>query len=201
MKNRWRVLMLLSLCLLVHGCAVNKKEGSVQDELTYDMGQKKPKDSQLRIGAGDIAPEFSLPSTKGDIVSLSQFKGKRNVVLSFVPAAWTPICSKQWPGYNMLEDMFQEGHAVLLGISVDNVPSLHAWTKKMGGVWFEVLSDFWPHGDVAKKYGVFRPDGMSERALFFINKEGVVKSVLVMDINKVPSNKVCATELEKLSQD
>ena len=95
---------------------------------------------------------------------MNQFREKKNVVISFVPAAWTPVCSDQWPGYNIAKDLFEENDAVLLGITVDNIPTLFAWTQEMGGLWFPVLSDFWPHGAVAKKYGVLRSDGTSERA-------------------------------------
>ena len=137
----------------------------------------------------------------GKEVTLSQFKDKRNVVLSFVPAAWTSVCSDQWPGYNIVKDIFDEGDAVLLGITVDNIPTLYVWTKEMGGLWFDVLSDFWPHGDVADRYGVLRSDGVAERALFFINKNGIIKSILVMDINKEPNLKGCAAELKKLREE
>ena len=94
--------------------------------------------------------------------------------------------------------MFVENDAVLLGITVDNIPTLHAWTRQMGKLWFEVLSDFWPHGSVAAKYGVLRSDGLSERALFFIDKEGIISAILVMDINRRPDLEACATELKKL---
>ncbi len=167
----------------------------------YDLGKKKPLDSKLKVKAGDLAPDFTLPSVSGKEVTLSQFKDKRNVVLSFVPAAWTSVCSDQWPGYNIVKDIFDEGDAVLLGITVDNIPTLYVWTKEMGGLWFDVLSDFWPHGDVADRYGVLRSDGVAERALFFINKNGIIKSILVMDINKEPNLKGCAAELKKLREE
>ena len=92
------------------------------------------------------------------------------MVISFVPAAWTPVCSDQWPGYNIAKDVFDSHDAVLLGITVDNIPTLFAWTRQMGDLWFPVLSDFWPHGRVADSYGVLRGDGVSERALFVIDK-------------------------------
>jgi peroxiredoxin (alkyl hydroperoxide reductase subunit C) len=69
--------------------------------------------------------------------------------------------------------MFDQYDAVLLGITVDNIPTLFSWTNQMGNLWFPVLSDFWPHGDAAKKYGVLRSDGTSERALFVIDKKGI----------------------------
>ena len=96
--------------------------------------------------------------------------------------------------------MFDETDAILLGVSVDNIPALYAWTRQMGKLWFEVLSDFWPYGSVADKYGVLRSDGLSERALFFIDKEGTISAILVMDINRRPDLGACATELKKLNK-
>jgi peroxiredoxin (alkyl hydroperoxide reductase subunit C) len=166
----------------------------------YDMGSLKPIDSELKVKTGQPAPDFTLPSVSGKRISLSHYKGKKNVVLSFVPAAFTTVCSAQWPGYDIVKDAFDEGDAILLGITVDNIPTLHAWTRKMGGVWFEVLSDFWPHGAVAEKYGVLRSDGLAERALFFIDKKGTLRAILEMDINQIPNFAACAAELEKLNK-
>ncbi|MFH2219946.1 MAG: peroxiredoxin [Pseudomonadota bacterium] len=164
----------------------------------YDPGTLKPTDSILKVNVGDKAPDFTLPSVSGEKVSLSQFKGKKNVVISFVPAAWTPVCSDQWPGYNIVKDIFDANDAILLGITVDNIPTLYAWTNQMGKLWFPVLSDFWPHGKVAEMFGVLRPEGVTERALFVIDKEGVLRYAYVEDINKRPDLKLLVTELEKL---
>jgi peroxiredoxin (alkyl hydroperoxide reductase subunit C) len=120
------------------------------------------------------------------------------VVLSFVPAAWTPVCSDQWPGYNIVKDIFDQNDAILLGITVDNIPTLFAWTNQMGKLWFPVLSDFWPHGAVAKKYGVLRSNGVSERALFIIDKKGTIRYIDVHDINKRPPLEDLVSALEKL---
>ena len=143
-------------------------------------------------------------AVNGESITLSQYRGKKNVVISFVPAAWTPVCSDQWPGYNLAEAIFTRSDAVLLGITVDNIPTLFAWTRQMTGegekLWFPVLSDFWPHGAVAEKYGVLRSDGLAERALFFIDKEGILRAILEMDINQTPDFAACAAELEKLNK-
>jgi len=68
----------------------------------YNPGQLKPIDSQLKVKVGDPAPDFTLPSVAGEKITLSRFKGEKNVMISFVPAAWTPVCSDQWPGYNIV---------------------------------------------------------------------------------------------------
>jgi peroxiredoxin len=169
-------------------------------DMIYNPGLLKPIDSTLKVKVGQKAPDFTLPAVAGGNVSLSQYRGKKNVVISFVPAAFTPVCSDQWPGYNMARNLFEDHDAVLLGISVDNIPTLYAWTSQMGHLWFPVLSDFWPHGGVAKKLGVLRSDGVSERALFFIDKKGVIRDILVSDINKRPDLEYIATALDKLQQ-
>jgi peroxiredoxin len=167
---------------------------------TFPLGKLKPTDSQLKVKSGDLAPDFTLTSVSGKKITLSQYRGKKNVVLSFVPAAWTPVCSEQFPGYIMVKDTLDQKDTVLLGITVDNLPTLKAWTQHIGPLWFEVLSDFWPHGAVADKYGVLRPDGLSERALFFIDDKGIIRAIVVMDINKKPDVKVCFRDMDKLSK-
>ena len=166
----------------------------------YKVGTLKPVDSVLKVKVGDRAPDFTLPSISEKKFSLSQHRGKKNVVLSFVPAAWTPVCSDQWPGYNIVKDIFDENNAILLGITVDNIPTLYAWTNQMGKLWFPVLSDFWPHGAVARKYGVLRSNGVSERALFVIDKKGVLRYIDVHDINKRPPLEDLVNALEKLNK-
>ncbi len=160
--------------------------GTGLEERVYQPGKLKPVDSRPRLTVGDRAPDFSLPSLEGKEISLSLYRGRKNVVLSFVPAAWTPVCSDQWPGYNVARERIEKYDAILLGITVDNLPTLHAWTREMGGVWFPVLSDFWPHGAIAERYGVLRSDGVSERALFVIDKQGIIRYIDVHDINTRP---------------
>jgi peroxiredoxin (alkyl hydroperoxide reductase subunit C) len=175
-------------------------QGGVSADHIFDPGQLKPIDSQLKVKAGSPAPDFTLPSVSGKRITLSDYRGQKNVVLSFVPAAWTPVCSDQWPGYNLVRDIFDMNETVLLGITVDNLPTLYAWTREMGGVWFEVLSDFWPHGAVADLYGVLRSDGVSERAMIFIDKEGIVRTTMVTDINKRPDLEACVVAIEDMNK-
>jgi len=166
----------------------------------YQPGKLKPTDSVLKVRVGDQAPGFTLPSVTGEKVSLHQYRDKKNVVLSFVPAAWTPVCSDQWPGYNIIRGIFDQHEAVLLGVTVDNIPTLFAWTNQMGTLWFPVLSDFWPHGEIAAKYGILRSDGVSERALFIIDKKGIIRYIDVHDINKRPPLENLVKELEKVGK-
>lgn len=166
----------------------------------YNPGILKPTDSVLKVKVGDKAPDFSLPAISGGRISLGRYRGKKNVVFSFVPAAWTPVCSDQWPGYNIVKDIFDKNDAILLGITVDNIPTLFAWTNQMGKLWFPVVSDFWPHGSVADRYGVLRSDGLSERAIFVIDKKGIIRYIGVGDINKRPRLEVLVKELERLEK-
>jgi peroxiredoxin (alkyl hydroperoxide reductase subunit C) len=184
--------------LLLASNALSRSEA--YKENIYDPGQLKPTDSILKVKVGDPAPGFTLPAVSGGKISLSQYRGNKNVVLSFVPAAWTPVCSDQWPGYNIARGFFEENDAVLLGITVDNIPTLYSWTKQMGKLWFPVLSDFWPHGAVAKDYGVLRSSGVTERAIFVIDKRGLIRYIDVHDINLRPRLEVLVKELQKLER-
>ena len=189
--------MAVALSCLLFAVAAGAKSAS---EEIYDPGKLKPVDSHTTLKVGDVAPDFTLPSLSGKKVSLKDYRGKKNVVISFVPAAWTPVCSNQWPGYNIARDIFDKNDAIVLGISVDNIPTLHAWTKEMGGLWFPVLSDFWPHGKVAKEYGILRSDGVSERAIFLVDKKGVIRYMDIHDINDLPRLEVLVEELQKLKK-
>jgi peroxiredoxin (alkyl hydroperoxide reductase subunit C) len=164
----------------------------------YNPGKLKPVDSKLKVKVGEPALDFKLRAVNGRDISLKSFHGKKNVVLSFVPAAFTPVCSAQWPGYNLVLDVFEKHNAVLLGIATDNIPSLYAWTREMGDIRFEVLSDFYPHGAVASAYGVLRRDGTAERALFVIDKQGIIRYIDVHDINQRPPLEDLVTVLDKL---
>jgi peroxiredoxin (alkyl hydroperoxide reductase subunit C) len=190
------VVWMFSLCSLW----VCSARGAGLEDSIYPVGKLQSVDSQLKVEIGGQAPDFRLPALKGSEVTLSEYRGKKNVVLSFVPAAWTPVCSDQWPGYNIAKDMIERYDAILLGITVDNLPTLYAWTREMGDLWFPVLSDFWPHGSVAARYGVLRSDGVSERALFVIDKKGIIRYIDVHDINKRPDLDELISALEGLSR-
>jgi len=199
MKRCVLILIALSFTGYLLGTAVYGRSSAFRDNI-YDPGMLKPVDSVLKVKIGDKAPDFTLPAVAGGQVSLHDYLGKKNVVISFVPAAWTPVCSDQWPGYNIVKDIFDRHDAVLLGITADNIPSQFAWINQMGPLWFPVLSDFWPHGAVARMYGVLRSDGVSERALFLINKKGIIRYIDVHDINKRPRLEILVKELDKISE-
>lgn len=178
--------LILAVSLALAPFLALAQEAGIPMERIFETGQLKPIDSALKVKIGDPAPDFSLPTIDGGRVALADFLGKKNVVLSFVPAAWTPVCSGQWPGYNIVQDMFEEAQTALIGVSVDNVPTLHAWVQKMGGVWFTVASDFFPHGKLADALGILRSTGEAERSLFLIDKQGIIRYIDVHDINSRP---------------
>jgi len=126
------------------------------------------------IRVGSKAPDFTLKDQNGKLVRLSGLAGKK-VLLSFRPLAWTPVCHDQMKSLEDNHAQFDELNAVALGIGVDSVPSNKAWAESMGIKNTKLLSDFWPHGAVAKAYGIFREnDGFSERANILIDVKGKV---------------------------
>lgn len=152
----------------------------------------------LQVGAP--APDFTLPSQLGKTVTLSDLRG-RNVVLAFYPLAWTPVCTLQIPLYEAEMDKFVALDTQILSISVDSADCLRAWAESLGGIHYPMLSDFWPHGAVAQLYGVLQPDGRSERALFIIDKTGIIRYIDIHDIHDQPSNEVLRKAIREIDAD
>ena len=138
------------------------------------------------IKVGDKAPDFSLKDQHSKEFRLSEFKGKK-VLLSFHPLAWTKVCARQMQSLEKNREVFDKLNTVALGLSVDTVPSKHAWAKELGIKETRLLSDFWPHGEIAKLYGIFRAEnGISERANIIVDEEQKVIFVKVYDIPQLP---------------
>ena len=204
MNTRYFLILTMLACgLVISTGQCPARAGSFSEaykDNLFNIGTLLPRDSSLKVKPGDPAPDFVLSATSGVKVRLSDYRGRKNVVLSFIPAAWTPVCSDQWPGYNITRELFEAHDAILLGLSVDSLATLHAWTNQMGTLWFPVLSDFFPHGAVAEQLGILRRDGMAERALFVIDKQGIIRYIDVHDINRRPPLDALIKELEKLSK-
>jgi mycoredoxin-dependent peroxiredoxin len=136
----------------------------------------------MAVEVGDQAPDFELNDQHGTPVRLSSFRGAKNVVLLFYPLAFSSVCSSELCA---IRDEFPDvtrDDVELLTVSVDSVYTHRAWSDAENFS-FELLSDFWPHGDVAKLYGVFDPDrGIAIRGTFIIDKDGVVRWKVVNPI-------------------
>ena len=129
----------------------------------------------MAVEIGDQAPDFELRDQHGTPVRLSGFRGAKHVVLVFYPLAFSPVCSNE---LYAMRDEFPEvtrDDVALLTVSVDSTYAHRAWSDAEHFE-FELLSDFWPHGEVAKLYGVFDSDrGIATRGTFIIDKDGVVR--------------------------
>lgn len=152
-----------------------------------------------KIEVGDAAPDFKLVDHKETHVSLGSFRGTKNVVLSFHPLAWTSVCTTQMQDLEKRKAEFDRLDTVALGLSVDSVPCKKAWAENIGVKETPLLADFWPHGEVAKAYGIFRErNGFSERAVFIVDKEGVVRFKKIYPIKELPDIEEIVKAVEEL---
>jgi peroxiredoxin len=135
---------------------------------------------------GSKAPDFSLKDQNGKIVKLSGLKGKR-ILLSFRPLAWTVVCHDQMRLLEENHHLLDELNTLALGIGVDSAPSNKAWAQSMDIKNTRLLADFWPHGEVARSYSVFRDsDGFSERANIVIDESGKIIFSKVYPLAQLP---------------
>jgi peroxiredoxin len=147
---------------------------------------------------GTPAPDFELHSHSGQTIRLSDFRGKHNVVLAFHPLAFTPVCAAQMQTYEKERGRFDALGAHVLGISVDAGPAKKAWAASLGGISFDLLSDFHPKGKVATDYGVMRVDGISERAIFIVDRQGRIAWAKQYQIPEQPGAEELFNALEDL---
>ena len=146
---------------------------------------------------GTEAPDFRLPSTPDQTLSLLEFRGQP-VILVFYPEDWSPVCSDQLALYQELLPEFQKFNAELLGISVDGIWSHLAFAKDRN-LEFPLLADFEPKGEVARTYQVYRAtDGTSERALYVIDADGIVRWSYVSPVGINPGADGILRALESL---
>lgn len=125
------------------------------------------------------APDFELPNQFGEHVRLSDFRGKRPVALVFFPLAFSSTCTGELCDLRDNIALFRGAGVELLGISVDSKATLRAWAEQEGYD-FTLLADFWPHGDVAKEYGVFlEHKGFANRATFLIDRAGIIRASFI----------------------
>ena len=138
------------------------------------------------VQPGEKGKPFLLKDNRDKEVRLSDFKGKK-VLLSFHPLAWTGVCAEQMKALEANKERFALLNTVALGLSVDSVPSKNAWAKTIGIKHTPLLCDFWPHGKVAKAYGLFRQaNGFSERANIILDEKQRVTFVKVYPTAQLP---------------
>jgi peroxiredoxin len=143
-------------------------------------------ESERKIKVGDKAPDFVLKNQDGQDFKLSDQLGKR-VLLSFHPLAWTDVCAKQMQSLEQNYAALESLQTVPVGISVDSVPAKKAWADSLGISKVALLSDFWPHGEVAKLYDIFREkNGFSERANILVNEKGKIVLFKTYPLSQLP---------------
>ncbi len=129
----------------------------------------------MTVEVGAQAPDFTLPDYNKQQVSLSDYRGQKNVLVVFYPFAFSGVCQGELCQVRDDLSSFQNEDVQILGVSVDTPFSLKAWADQEGYT-FPLLSDFWPHGETAQAYGVFNADaGMALRGTFLVDKEGAVR--------------------------
>lgn len=143
-------------------------------------------DRTSTLKVGDRAPDFTLKDQNGNPVTLSDYVGKKNIVIVFHPLAFTSVCDVQMPGYNQERQSFNGLNAQVLAISVDSAPAHRAWAEMLGGIDYPLLADFWPHGEVAQRYGVLLDTGVAARATFVVDTQGIIRSIEVHEMGRVP---------------
>ena len=149
----------------------------------------------MALQVGDVAPDFELPASGNRTVKLSDFRGKKNVLLAFYPFAFSPVCSLQLPGLQQSLGEFEKLNTAVLGISVDSKHSSAAFAEHLH-LDFPLVSDF--NKEATAAYGVLREGGFAERALFVIDKDGTIVYARVNAIGEVPDNEPVFEVLHKL---
>ncbi|KAB1148763.1 peroxiredoxin [Streptomyces luteolifulvus] len=133
----------------------------------------------MAIQVGDKAPDFELKDNHGRTVKLSDFRGDQNVVLLFYPFAFTGVCTGELCEVRDNLPKFSDRDTQVLAVSNDSIHTLRVFAEQEG-LEYPLLSDFWPHGETSRAYGVFDEDkGCAVRGTFVIDKEGVVRWTVV----------------------
>jgi len=159
-------------------------------------GNRRSESKTLKVG--DMAPDFTLRTGNRENWHLADFRGKKNVVLAFVPFAFSKVCSAQIPSYEAELDRFKSYDTEIVSVSEDSHYALNAWAKSMGTT-LPNLSDFYPQGKVVDLYGVRNPGGFPERSVFVIDKEGVIRYIEVLNNSgDMPDNEDLFEALHKL---
>jgi peroxiredoxin len=142
-------------------------------------------DEKKVVQIGKKLKDFKLKDQNGQDFLLAVCRGKR-VLLSFHPLAWTPVCAQQMQSLERNKKALDKFNTVAVGLSIDSVPCKAAWARSLKIKNTRLLSDFWPHGGVAKYLGILRAEGFSERANIIVDEAGKVMFVKVYPIRQLP---------------
>lgn len=152
------------------------------------------------LEVGDPAPDFTLKNQRGQEVTLSALKGKK-VLLSFHPLAWTPVCEIQMRSLEVKFQDLAKLNTVALGISVDSGPSKKKWAESLEMEKTDLLADFWPHGDIARKYKLFiGKAGIAARANILVDEAGSIEWMRIYDIPEIPDIEEILRHLKRQKQ-
>ena len=156
---------------------------------------------------GDLAPDFDLPALIAGVKKrfrLSEFRNKNNLVLAFYPLNWEPVSAQQLAQYQVALQRFAAQDTSVLAISVDSIMNTTAWEREIGPFDFALGSDFWPHGEVSRRYGLLRESGpqagTSDRAILVVNKNGRIVFRNVYQPKVVPNVEETLAVLKSMSQ-
>jgi peroxiredoxin len=148
---------------------------------------------------GDTAPDFTLPSVSDGDISLSQYRGEKNVVLSFHVFDFTSGWTTQATSFRQHYSRFEENNAQVLGISCDTVPAHRAWSTALGGLPYPELSDFHPKGKASQAYDLYNEErGAGNRAVIIVDKEGIIRFRETYEPGVLPDPATILAEVEKL---
>ena len=161
----------------------------------------------MALEVGEIAPDFELPAVEGERqfrIKLSDFRGKKHVVVSFHPLDWTPTCGAQVPAFDSDREKFSGLGAQVVDISVDSIPSKIAWQEKeIGMMHLPMCADFYPHGKVSEQFGILRKEqpfpGICERAVFIVDKSGKIAFAKVYPLDQAPNNEELLAVLKRIN--
>lgn len=145
------------------------------------------------LQAGDIAPDFDVPVLIGGVKKqfhLSENRGKHNLVVAFYPMNWEPVSAQQMVAYQVERERFVARQAEVLALSVDSIMNTTSWEREIGPFDFLMGSDFWPHGEISRRYGVLRDTdpckGACDRAIFVIDKSGTIRCAKRYPLDQLP---------------